>query len=296
MEKKTVAAVITTYNESGGIVAALNRIADWSRKPDEIIVVDDGSTDRADIQAANYYQDAAMKYVPGHRVWPTRFVRNAHNEGVAMAMWRGLSHVSADCVWFGSVDDEVEPDFLKRAMELIERDDNRMVCAWGRMGRWPIGRLPKAKLTAEEMKSGGHQILSHVTVARTSDMQRFLDPAMLWHCDFAAHQQIAQKHGVSFLDACMVRIGTRGRSYSEQGQRAAEHEAVIARLAHLFQWSPSCLGHLGWPMVRQVWRDRQLDAFTPRFIRHAAQRIAGRAIRRMCESGRQLNERIARAF
>lgn len=292
----TVAAVITTYNEHGGIRAALERFDTWSRKPDEIIVVDDGSTDREDLQAARYYQDQGLRFIPGHRIWPTHYLRSAHNEGVAMAMWRGLSCVSADCVWFGSVDDVVEPDFLERAMALMEGGEHRIVAAWGRMGRWQIGRMPKAVLTAEEMQDGGHQILSHVTVARTSDMQRFLDPSMLWHCDFAAHQQIAQKHGLAFLDGCMVQIATRGRSYSEQGQRAAEHEAVMARLARLFQWAPACLGHMGWPMIRWCWMDRQLDAFTLRFFAHAGRRIAGRIVRRMMDAAKRLNDRISGAF
>ena len=45
MEKKRISIIIPTYNRAGTIERALDSIFNQTLVPDEIIVVDDGSTD-----------------------------------------------------------------------------------------------------------------------------------------------------------------------------------------------------------------------------------------------------------
>jgi hypothetical protein len=275
MDSVTIAAVYTNFN--GEIRNAVGAVADWSRKPDELVVVDDGSTDRDSTQCMNLWEDPDFRFLPGTRIWPSKVIRLPQNVGVAQAMAAGLAAVTSEFVWFGSVNDRVHPRFFQRAAESLTRG-RRLVAGRGRLGPWEIGRLPRY-LAPDEVRRIGPEILSHATVARTEDVRRWFSPELKWHCDFHVHHQIAQEHGVAPIDLCCTEIGQNRLSYSEAGQRSAEHGDVIADLAFRFQWSPACLGHLGWPMARHLWEIRQLDAFTPHFLRNCARRVAGRAIR-----------------
>ncbi len=266
-----VAAVVTSYNEGELLRAALNRLGDQIRPPDEIIVVDDGSTDRESLQVAAYYQDQQLRHVPGHRVWPTKFIRLPANVGVARAMVRGLNEVTADLVWFTAVDDLPRPDLLSSLVPELEAGA-RLACGLGRLdGRWKIGRFPSS--SAAEMRERGHLICSHATVARTEDMRHWLNAAFRWHCDFAAHHLIAHLHGAVNVNRVLVEIARSKTSYSERGQRSEQHVRVLSYLAILFAKAPAVLGHLGLGMARHLHR----PGLT--FWRHALRRSLGRCLR-----------------
>lgn len=269
-----VAVVITSYNEGEKLRAAINRLADQIRPPDEVIVVDDGSMDRESLQVARFYQDPQLRHVPGHRVWPTKFVRLPDNLGVARAMVRGLAEVTADLVWFTAVDDLPSRDLLSSLVPELEAGA-RLACGLGRLdGRWPIGQFPSS--SAAEMRKRGHLICSHATVARTQDMRDWLNAAFRWHCDFAAHHSIAHRHGATNVNRVLVEIARSKTSYSERGQRSgSEHARVLSGLAYRFAPAPAVLGHLGFGMAPYL----SVHGFP--FWRHALRRSLGRCLRNL---------------
>jgi glycosyltransferase involved in cell wall biosynthesis len=270
-------AILTSFNEGNDLMAALNRLADQTRMPDEIIVVEDGSTDRESHQVANLYESETMRFVPGFRVWPTKFFRLPSNVGVSYAMAKGLGEATGDCVWFGAVGDRLAPTFFERSMALHEKG-SRLTAARGRLGAFTLGKIRDGAPWA--MRLCGALICSHVAVARTIDMHGFFDASERWHCDFGAHHAIAHWHGVAPIHEVMTEIGTRP-GYSAKGERSADHEGVLRLIARRFYQAPAVLGNLGWPMARFLWRERQLDAFTPAFLRRCAWRMAGKALRKV---------------
>ena len=88
----TVSAVITTYNYAQFIPAALESVLNQTRRPDEIVVVDDGSTDETEALVAGY---------------AARGVRYVHKEngGAGSARNRGLRETTGDLVLFLDADD-----------------------------------------------------------------------------------------------------------------------------------------------------------------------------------------------
>ena len=50
-----ISLCITTFNEEGSIGSLLNSLLSQTRKPDEILIVDGGSTDKT-IEVINHYQ------------------------------------------------------------------------------------------------------------------------------------------------------------------------------------------------------------------------------------------------
>jgi glycosyltransferase involved in cell wall biosynthesis len=104
----TVTAVIPAYNIAAYIGRAIESVLAQTRKPDEIIVVDDGSTDGT---AA-----AIKKYAHG-----VKYVLQ-ENRGLAGARNGGIRAATCQWVAFLDGDDEWLPRFLELQMGLLQRN------------------------------------------------------------------------------------------------------------------------------------------------------------------------------
>jgi glycosyltransferase involved in cell wall biosynthesis len=102
----TVSVVIPAYNAAAYLRDALDSALAQTRPPDEIIVVDDGSTDDTAEMVARY----------GDRI---RYIRQI-NRGVAAARNRGISEARGHWIAFLDADDLWYPPKLERQCALIE--------------------------------------------------------------------------------------------------------------------------------------------------------------------------------
>jgi glycosyltransferase involved in cell wall biosynthesis len=102
-----VSVVIPCYQDVGTLGRALDSVARQTRRPDETIVVDDGSPEAAAIRAI---VDARPE---------VRYVRNETNAGLAAARNRGWREASGDVVAFLDADDEAHPQRLELQLREI---------------------------------------------------------------------------------------------------------------------------------------------------------------------------------
>ena len=92
-----ISALIPTYNRRGYVQRAIKSVLAQTLRVDEIIVVDDGSTDGTAEQIATEFQDQV------------RVVRQT-NQGVSGARKRAIAEASGDWVAFLDSDDEWTPE------------------------------------------------------------------------------------------------------------------------------------------------------------------------------------------
>jgi glycosyltransferase involved in cell wall biosynthesis len=102
----TVSVIIPAYNCAAYIQAAVDSALKQSRVPDEIIVVDDGSTDGTDRVLAKYEA-------------PVRVIRQV-NAGESAARNTGLRAARGDLIAFLDGDDTFTPDSIARRVEILE--------------------------------------------------------------------------------------------------------------------------------------------------------------------------------
>ncbi len=92
MIEARVSAVITAYNSEAYIAEAINSVMNQSRVVDEIVIVDDGSTDGTRRVAAEF-ADQGIKFI------------QQHNMGAGGARNRGIRETSGDFIAFLDADD-----------------------------------------------------------------------------------------------------------------------------------------------------------------------------------------------
>lgn len=112
----TLAVVIPAYNAASHLSVALEGAMAQTRRPDEIIVVDDGSTDRTGEVAERY---------------PVTLIRHDRNRGPAAARNTAIANSACDYVAFLDADDYWTPDHCGPLARLLDQDE-RIVLACAR--------------------------------------------------------------------------------------------------------------------------------------------------------------------
>lgn len=103
----TVSLIVPCYNAAKTLRLCLESVLAQTRRPDEIVVVDDASTDGS----------AAIAEELGCRV-----VRLPENRGVSAARNAGVAHTTGEIIFFLDSDVALRPDAVANALEILARD------------------------------------------------------------------------------------------------------------------------------------------------------------------------------
>jgi glycosyltransferase involved in cell wall biosynthesis len=94
MIERRVSAVITAYNSEAFIAEAIESVLRQSRAVDEIVVVDDGSTDHTR-RIVEEYADQGIKFIQQHN----RGAGAARNKGICETSGEYIAFLDADDIW-----------------------------------------------------------------------------------------------------------------------------------------------------------------------------------------------------
>jgi len=115
-----ISVIIPCYNEEEFIGQAIGSVIEQSRPADEIIVVDDGSTDGSAAIARSFGE-------------PVK-VLSGKGEGAPKARNYGADHATGDAFMFFDADDVLGPDTLEELGVHLEKNPNGIVaCPWFRL-------------------------------------------------------------------------------------------------------------------------------------------------------------------
>jgi glycosyltransferase involved in cell wall biosynthesis len=121
----TISVIITTYNRKDTIERALNSVLKQTHPADEIILIDDGSTDQT-------YQLIREKYPKIKYIWQT-------NKGISQARNTGISVSSGQWIAFLDSDDEWLPSKLNSQIKALKEYPDYKLChtneIWIRHGK-----------------------------------------------------------------------------------------------------------------------------------------------------------------
>ncbi|MCA8899801.1 MAG: glycosyltransferase [Hyphomonas sp.] len=121
--RNTVTVLIPTFNRAEWLEQSLRSILSQTRRPDEIIVINDGSTDGTLAMLKAYAEDVR--------------VLSQANSGKAAALNKGLSKARGDLIWVFDDDDIAAPDALETLVSALAASPNAAF-AYGRHSRFEI--------------------------------------------------------------------------------------------------------------------------------------------------------------
>lgn len=123
--KDTITVIITSYNRGEIIGRAVDSVLGQTRSADEIILVDDGSSDNTDQLIKEKYPD--IKYI-----WQ-------ENRGIGHARNTGISQARGIWIAFLDSDDEWLPSKLKNQLKALQHQPDYKIChtneIWIRNGK-----------------------------------------------------------------------------------------------------------------------------------------------------------------
>lgn len=115
MKNKLVSVIIPSYNREKLISRAINSILNQTYKNIEIVVVDDGSTDKT---------EDVIKQL---NVSNLKYIKLSKNRGACKARNIGIENASGEYIAFLDSDDEWVPDKLEKQINFMEKHDADIV-------------------------------------------------------------------------------------------------------------------------------------------------------------------------
>src|SRR5262249_34820306 len=109
--RPSLSVILPNYNHGQLIAGAMSALAAQDRPADEIIIIDDGSTDDS--------LETIQALAAGSAV--IRVLVNERNRGLTAALAQGLEASRGTHVYFGASDDWVLPGFFSTALSLFAR-------------------------------------------------------------------------------------------------------------------------------------------------------------------------------
>ncbi len=111
-----VSVIIPVYNVEKYISRCIDSVMNQKYKNIEIILINDGSTDRSGEICEKYAaRDPRIQYI------------NKNNEGVSVARNKGLDVAKGDFITFIDADDYVDVDFINTVVEKINKNNSDII-------------------------------------------------------------------------------------------------------------------------------------------------------------------------
>jgi glycosyltransferase domain-containing protein len=244
-DRVSVSVLLCNYNDSQYLQTSLSAICEQTRPPDEVIVVDDGSTDNS----LDIIRDFARRY-PFMQI-----LTNERNRGLLYSIDRALMQASSEFVVWAAADDRLLPNFLERNVEYLAQNRNVQmtlsrlatfqdgsdeIYSYTELNHGPafdFGTNAKYWSPAELRErlkkhylwlSGNTSVVNRNCLIRAGGF----DKNLRWHADYFAFWVVALRHGVCTIPETLAAMRERAQTYSSSGMsRRTEQRATLARLA-----------------------------------------------------------------
>ena len=241
--QKTLSVIITNYNYGYYISEALEDILNQSFKPNEVVLVDDASTDNS-IEIINEF---LKKYSN------LKLLRNDRNMGLLYSSARAFESISGDYIYAAASDDRVLPGFFEKSMRLLYKYPSAGLCcsdlriisddtSFDR--KYSLlekpGYLTPALFTERSRREkydkdrSFTRDLTFSTIVKREALIKaggYL-PELKWSCDFFAHNVVGLRHGICYIPEPLVCVREHQNQFGgwRKRDRAEERKIIMNML------------------------------------------------------------------
>jgi glycosyltransferase involved in cell wall biosynthesis len=231
--RPTVSVIMPNRNHARFLPGAVRALADQSVPPEDILLVDDGSTD----DSVEVMRGLAQTH-PSVRV-----LINETNLGTTASCNRGLAEARGTHLLFAAADDLVLPGLIETGLDRLARHPGAPMCCrtylmydegteavheldylWGSEERY----LSPADL-AELLPGWSIQTMGTLYDRSAFEAAGGLREELLWHSDWYVSQVLALRHGICYVPEPGTIRREHGDSYSQRGRKDWERQRHVIR-------------------------------------------------------------------
>lgn len=228
-----ISAIVPNYNMADLLPAAVESLLAQTTPFTEIIIVDDGSTDRS-LAVIQQYLDQCPR---------VRLIKHDKNQGVLAALNTGITHAVGDYVMLCAADDTYTNIVVEKSLPVIAHYPHvGVVCGDAVVERYDLSEpfhrtlpFPSGRLIpAGEFKrisrnsyvgfNGGGGMLINRQVVIDAGM---LQLASRWHGDWILYFVAAFRNGMYYVDSVFTHIHIRKQGYSEGTRQKPVQDKVM---------------------------------------------------------------------
>ena len=240
-----VSVLLCNYNDARYLPDSLGAICTQSRPPEEVIVLDDGSTDNS------------LEIIKGFaRRYPfIRVLTNETNRGLLYSINRALGEARGDFVVWAAADDRLMPNFIERNVHCLKmypetgmtfsrlavfRDGSDEVTSFTEENHgaaFDFGtmlRFLSPELLRERLQDSYLWISANTVMASCAALIQAggFDQALRWHADHFGFMAVALRHGACCIPETLALMRQRDQTYSSAGMaKRSEQRATLGRFA-----------------------------------------------------------------
>jgi len=236
MNKKTLSIILLNYNYSKFLTYSIDAILQQTRKPDELIIIDDGSDDNSIEMIKKKIKNIPYAYL----------VENTKNRGVNYSINKGLRLCSQEYVYFAASDDIISPNFIFETMGFLEKFSDIGLCC----------SLPGFFRNAQDcwfddfdickkqvfhpceliniLKKTKFWIATHTAVIK-KDLQQSFDVDLKHHSDWFLLCSLAFKNKIGFLPKPLAFMRVHDFAYSRKTRKYKDLKFVYSNLMNKIQ-------------------------------------------------------------
>ncbi len=276
MARPTLSVLMPNYNHARFLPQALRALLTQSRRPDEIVVIDDASTDYS-VEILNGF---------AHESPLVRLELNERNQGVVPSMNKLLDLAMGEYVYFAAADDMVLDGFFAKSMSMLAEYPraglwsclSRSIDEYGRdtgLCRTPVvSMLPcflEPRRALEALRIYGSWIQGDTVVWRRDVLLELggFRPELGPFCDGFLHSVFALQYGALFTPEPLASWRRMMGGYSGTTSAAFEKSLEIRRLA----------GSLMRTTYRELFPEAYVAAWEKTWLRTVADTISDRLYR-----------------
>jgi glycosyltransferase involved in cell wall biosynthesis len=239
-EVLTLSVIIPCYNHSTYLGLSLRAFIEQTTPPDEIIVVDDASTDDSCA--------VAEQVAAGNQ--SVRIIRHAENYGPLRAVNRGLSEARGEFICLAAADDIVAPDFAQRSLDALRGFPDAALCFSDPVeliGDTGVIRTVPLQLSEQPsyfppqefeqlMRRNYFTISANTVVYRRAALDAFggIREDLDWLVEWITNNGLALRHGACYVPGALAYLRVAPSTYSAiRVRRTAEQRVLLLRSVDL---------------------------------------------------------------
>lgn len=277
----TVSVLLPSYNHAHYIGVALSALVAQTRPPEEILVIEDASTDDSLAVIESFHDELPQ----------LRILRNSRNLGVNEAINRGLHEASGSHVVCSAADDWLEPEFVERMTLAVAAHPAGRVCTSSyvqyfeqeqrrvyhhhdsELGPWYASDSPEyfcPDAFRELLTRGFVWLPLNASLIEREALLAIngYDPRLRWHSDWFSTYTLAFRHGFTIVPEPLSVFRMSAEGYSSAGMRDPDQQRQVCAAIY------DKLGEPQFADIREALRRRPVAMTT--FFRPMAQMLASR--------------------